>query len=241
MASVKEAAANTIAASRSPPLVFSSRATTTTGTSRILMTVRTLGTFSGTMPPLNANGKARGRPPPPPPAVATSLNPPDPPSLPHSSLTPGSSLSPQPEHHLPMRAMILEQPGQALRAAELPDPEPGDGQLLLRVSACGVCRTDLHLRDGEIAAPKLPVVLGHQIVARTDDGRRVGVPWLGWTDGECRYCTSGRENLCLHARFTGRDLDGGYAELTVADERFCLALPDGLSRSGRSPRCCAAA
>jgi propanol-preferring alcohol dehydrogenase len=137
-----------------------------------------------------------------------------------------------------MRAMLLDRPGRPLRVASLPDPEPGDGQLLLRVSACGVCRTDLHLRDGEIDAPKLPVVLGHQIVARTEDGRRVGVPWLGWTDGECRYCTSGRENLCVQARFTGRDIDGGYAELTVADERFCLPLPDGLSDEQAAPMLC---
>jgi propanol-preferring alcohol dehydrogenase len=109
---------------------------------------------------------------------------------------------------------------------------------LLRVSACGVCRTDLHLRDGEIETPKLPVVLGHQIVARTVDGRRVGVPWLGWTDGECRYCTSGRENLCRHARFTGRDIDGGFAELTVADERFCFPLPDGLADEQAAPLLC---
>lgn len=134
--------------------------------------------------------------------------------------------------------MLLDRPGRPLRVASLPDPEPGDGQLLLRVSACGVCRTDLHLRDGEIDAPKLPVVLGHQIVARTEDGRRVGVPWLGWTDGECRYCTSGRENLCVQARFTGRDIDGGYAELTVADERFCLPLPDGLSDEQAAPMLC---
>jgi len=119
-----------------------------------------------------------------------------------------------------------------------PDPVPGTNQLLLRVGACGVCRTDLHLRDGEIAATKLPVVLGHQIVARTQDGRRVGVPWLGWTDGECRYCRSGRENLCVHGRFTGRDIDGGFAELTVADERFCLPLPDELSDEQAAPLLC---
>jgi propanol-preferring alcohol dehydrogenase len=101
-----------------------------------------------------------------------------------------------------------------------------------------VCRTDLHLRDGEIDAPKLPVVLGHQIVATTEDGRRVGVPWLGWTDGSCRYCTSGRENLCVAAKFTGRDIDGGYAQYTVADERFCLALPDELSDEQAAPLLC---
>jgi propanol-preferring alcohol dehydrogenase len=108
----------------------------------------------------------------------------------------------------------------------------------LTVGACGVCRTDLHLRDGEIEAPTLPVVLGHQIVATTEDGRRVGVPWLGWTDGECRYCTSGRENLCVRARFTGRDIDGGFAELTVADERFCLPLPEELSDQEAAPLLC---
>jgi propanol-preferring alcohol dehydrogenase len=125
-----------------------------------------------------------------------------------------------------MRAMVLANQGQPLSELELPEPEPGPGEVRLKVEACGVCRTDLHLRDNEIAATKLPVVLGHQIVGRTDDGRRVGVPWLGWTDGTCRYCTSGRENLCERARFTGRDIDGGYAELTVADERYCLPLPD---------------
>lgn len=101
-----------------------------------------------------------------------------------------------------------------------------------------MCRTDLHLRDNEIEAPKLPVVLGHQIVGITDDGRRVGVPWLGWTDGVCRYCTSGRENLCVGARFTGRDIDGGFAELTVADERFCLPLPEALTDQEVAPMLC---
>jgi propanol-preferring alcohol dehydrogenase len=124
-----------------------------------------------------------------------------------------------------MRATVLNRQNEPLEPTTLPDPEPGPGQLLLRIRACGVCRTDLHLRDDEIHATRLPVVLGHQIVAITEDGGRVGVPWLGWTDGTCRYCTSGRENLCVNARFTGRDIDGGYAELTVADERFCLALP----------------
>jgi propanol-preferring alcohol dehydrogenase len=124
-----------------------------------------------------------------------------------------------------MRATVLNRPSEPLAPVTLPDPEPGPGQLRLTVKACGVCRTDLHLRDAEIEPTKLPVVLGHQIVGVTDDGRRVGVPWLGWTDGTCRYCTSGRENLCVSARFTGRDIDGGYAELTVADERFCLPLP----------------
>ncbi|HET8980623.1 MAG TPA: zinc-dependent alcohol dehydrogenase family protein [Solirubrobacteraceae bacterium] len=134
--------------------------------------------------------------------------------------------------------MVLERPGSPLVARDLPDPVAGPGQLLLKIAACGVCRTDLHERDGEIETPKLPVVLGHQIVGRTEDGTRYGVPWLGWTDGTCRYCTSGRENLCVNARFTGRDIDGGYAQYTVADERFCLPLPDGLSDEQIAPLLC---
>ena len=137
-----------------------------------------------------------------------------------------------------MRAVVLEQQGQPLKSVTLPDPVPAAGQLLLQVRACGVCRTDLHLRDAEIEAGKLPVVLGHQIVGTTEDGRRVGVPWLGYTDGECRYCRSDRENLCVNARFTGSDIDGGYAELTVADERFCLPLPDELSAEQAAPLLC---
>jgi alcohol dehydrogenase, propanol-preferring len=137
-----------------------------------------------------------------------------------------------------MRATILTQQGQPLEPTELPDPEPAEGQLLLKVEACAVCRTDLHLRDHEIEATKLPVVLGHQIVGRTDDGRRVGVPWLGWTDGTCEYCTSGRENLCRSARFTGRDIDGGFAEWTVADERYCLPLPDDVATEQLAPLLC---
>jgi alcohol dehydrogenase, propanol-preferring len=137
-----------------------------------------------------------------------------------------------------MEAIVLEQPGQPLRAVTMADPEPGPGQLRLRISACAVCRTDLHLRDAEIEAPKLPVILGHQIVGTTDDGRRVGVPWLGFTDGTCRYCTTGRENLCVNGRFTGRDIDGGFATMTVADERFCLELPDGLSDVQAAPLLC---
>jgi alcohol dehydrogenase, propanol-preferring len=137
-----------------------------------------------------------------------------------------------------VQAIVLERPGERLRAATLPDPAPGPGQLLLEVAACAVCRTDLHLRDGEIEAPKLPVVLGHQIVGRAQDGRRYGVPWLGYTDGECRYCRTGRENLCVNARFTGRDIDGGYAELTVADERFCLPLPEGPPDEQFAPLLC---
>ena len=137
-----------------------------------------------------------------------------------------------------MRAAVLERPGEPLVTVTLPDPTPGPGQLLLTVGACGVCRTDLHLRDREIPATKLPITLGHQIVARTEDGRRVGVPWLGWTDGTCRYCASERENLCVNARFTGRDIDGGYAELTTADERYCLPLPDELSDQQAAPLLC---
>jgi propanol-preferring alcohol dehydrogenase len=137
-----------------------------------------------------------------------------------------------------MRAVVLEQQGQPLKLVDLPDPVPGPGQLLLEVQACGVCRTDLHLRDAEIEAGKLPVVLGHQIVGTTQDGRRVGVPWLGYTDGECRYCRTERENLCVNARFTGSDIDGGYAERTVADERFCLPLPDDLSAEQAAPLLC---
>ena len=137
-----------------------------------------------------------------------------------------------------MKAAVLEAQSRPLVVRELPDPVPVPGQLRLAVRACGVCRTDLHLRDAEIEATKLPVVLGHQIVCVTDDGRRVGVPWLGWTDGDCRFCRSGRENLCVNARFTGRDIDGGYAELTVADERFCLALPDDLSDIDAAPLLC---
>ncbi|MDQ2895561.1 MAG: zinc-dependent alcohol dehydrogenase family protein [Actinomycetota bacterium] len=137
-----------------------------------------------------------------------------------------------------MRAVLLDAPGRPLRPATVPDPQPGPGQLRLRVRACGVCRTDLHLRDGEIEVPRRPLILGHQIVGETDDGRRVGVPWLGWTDGSCRYCTAGRENLCVGARFTGRDIDGGFAQLTVADERFCLPLPDELSDVQAAPLLC---
>src|ERR671935_140091 len=136
-----------------------------------------------------------------------------------------------------MRAMLLEVPGRPLREAELPVPEAASGQVLVRVRACGVCRTDLHVADGELAEPKLPLVLGHQIVGEdVESGERLGIPWLGWTDGECRYCTSGRENLCDRARFTGYTLDGGYAEEVVADERYCFPIPDGYpDRQGAPP------
>jgi alcohol dehydrogenase, propanol-preferring len=127
-----------------------------------------------------------------------------------------------------MRAMVLDAPGRPLREADLPDPEPGPGQVLLEVRACGVCRTDLHVVDGDLPHPKLPLVPGHQIVGVAEDGRRLGVPWLGWTCGECRYCRSSRENLCERALFTGYQLDGGYAERVVADDRYAFELPDGL-------------
>ena len=142
--------------------------------------------------------------------------------------------------------MVLEQARRPLRHAELPDPKPERSQILLRVRACGVCRTDLHIVDGELTEPKLPLVLGHQIVGEVveggtsfEPGMRVGVPWLGWTDGDCRYCLSGRENLCDRARFTGYDVDGGYAELAVADERFCFPLPDGYPNEQAAPLLCA--
>jgi propanol-preferring alcohol dehydrogenase len=139
-----------------------------------------------------------------------------------------------------MKAMVLDAPGLALRLAVLPDPEAAQGQVLLRVHACGVCRTDLHVRDGELPGPKLPLVLGHQIVGTDlETGDRLGVPWLGWTDGDCRYCTTGRENLCERARFTGYQLDGGYAELAVADRRFCFRIPEGYPDLQAAPLLCA--
>jgi len=135
--------------------------------------------------------------------------------------------------------MILHAPGEALRLEDVPVPEPGLGQVRLRVLACGVCRTDLHVVDGELPRPKLPLIPGHQIVGVAEDGRRLGVPWLGWTCGECRYCVSGRENLCERARFTGYDLDGGYGEYALADERFCFPLPDGYADAQAAPLLCA--
>jgi alcohol dehydrogenase, propanol-preferring len=139
-----------------------------------------------------------------------------------------------------MRAMVLDRATAPLRQAELPLPEPGPGQLLVRVHACAVCRTDLHIVDGELPHPKLPLVLGHQIVGTVvGEERRVGVPWLGWTDGECRFCRSGRENLCDRARFTGYDLDGGYAEYALVDERFCFSLPQDYSDLHAAPLLCA--
>ena len=139
-----------------------------------------------------------------------------------------------------MRAMVLTAPGQPLEECDLPIPEPGPGEVLIRVSACAVCRTDLHIFDGELPDPKLPLVLGHQIVGRVEEsGERVGVPWLGWADGECRYCRSGRENLCDAAQFTGFHRDGGYAEYVVADKRFCHAPPESYDDEAAAPLLCA--
>jgi len=139
-----------------------------------------------------------------------------------------------------MHAMVLDRPGAPLEPRDVPPPKPRDGEVLLRVHACGVCRTDLHIVDGELDRPKLPLILGHQIVGTVEEtGKRVGVPWLAWTCGVCRYCTSGRENLCERARFTGYDVDGGYAEWAVADERFCFPLPDGYPDLQAAPLLCA--
>jgi propanol-preferring alcohol dehydrogenase len=136
--------------------------------------------------------------------------------------------------------MLLEAAGRPLVQAELPMPEPGPGQLLVRVSVCGVCRTDLHVVDGELERPKLPLVPGHQIVGTVEgSGERVGVPWLGWTCGECRACRAGRENLCDRARFTGYDVDGGYAEYAVADERYCFPIPEAYPDLQAAPLLCA--
>jgi alcohol dehydrogenase, propanol-preferring len=145
-----------------------------------------------------------------------------------------------------MRAMVLERAGEPLRELEQPRPNPGPGQVRLRVRACGVCRTDLHIADGELPDPKLPLVLGHQIVGTVEQGGeryaagdRVGVPWLAWACGECRFCRTGRENLCDFARFTGYHVDGGYAEEAVADERFCFPVPEDYSDLQASPLLCA--
>lgn len=148
-----------------------------------------------------------------------------------------------------MRAMLLDAAGRPLRLAELPLPVPGPGQVRVRVSACGVCRTDLHVADGELTEPKLPLVLGHEIVGRIDalgpgarrlaPGQRVGIPWLGGTCGECRYCRSARENLCDRPVFTGYDVDGGYAEHTLADERFCFPLGEAGPDAALAPLLCA--
>ena len=138
-----------------------------------------------------------------------------------------------------MFGMILDGPGRALRPAEIPAPAPGRGEVLLRVEVCGVCRTDLHVLDGEVRA-RHPIVPGHQIVGTVEGtGERVGVPWLGWTDGTCRFCTGGRENLCDNAQFTGADRDGGFAEYTVADPRFCFPLPADFPDLQAAPLLCA--
>jgi propanol-preferring alcohol dehydrogenase len=148
-----------------------------------------------------------------------------------------------------MRAMVLAKPRQPLVLRDVPKPNPEPGQLLVRVSACAVCRTDLHIVDGELPDPKLPLIPGHQIVGRVEAvgtgaekfsiGERVGIPWLGWTDGECVYCRSNRENLCDRARFTGYTIDGGYAEFTVADARFCFPLPEQYNDVDVAPLLCA--
>ncbi|HEX5399193.1 MAG TPA: zinc-dependent alcohol dehydrogenase family protein [Verrucomicrobiae bacterium] len=148
-----------------------------------------------------------------------------------------------------MRAMILEKPGQALREIDLPKPRPGANEVLVQVRACAVCRTDLHVVDGELPNPKLPLVPGHEIVGsivekgerveRFKIGDRVGIPWLGWTCGECEFCRSGRENLCNRAKFTGYTLNGGYAEFTIADERFCFPIPENYSDAEAAPLLCA--
>jgi alcohol dehydrogenase, propanol-preferring len=163
-----------------------------------------------------------------------------------------------------MRAMVLNEPKRALELRDVPKPKPGRGQLLVRVSSCAICRTDLHVVDGELPEPKLPLIPGHQIVGQVEEigeemwegperpesrgaeaapkfaiGDRVGIPWLGWTDGDCAYCQSGRENLCDNARFTGYTIDGGYAEFTVADVRHCFHLPERYSDVEVAPLLCA--
>jgi alcohol dehydrogenase, propanol-preferring len=149
-----------------------------------------------------------------------------------------------------MRAMVLDGPKQPLQLRDVPKPKPGRGQLLLRVSTCAVCRTDLHVVDAELPHPKLPLILGHQIVGQVEEigretaskfaiGDRIGIPWLGWTDGDCAYCRSGRENLCDNARFTGYTIDGGYADFTVADARYCFHLPDRYDDVQVAPLLCA--
>src|SRR5438477_3518659 len=148
-----------------------------------------------------------------------------------------------------MRAMVLEQPGKPVVLRDVPKPKTEPGQLLVGVKTCAVCRTDLHVVDGELPDPKLPLIPGHQIVGRIQQigegvegfsaGDRVGIPWLGWTDGECVYCRSNRENLCDRARFTGYTIDGGYAEFTVGDARFCFHLPERYNDVEAAPLLCA--
>lgn len=148
-----------------------------------------------------------------------------------------------------MLAMVLKKPGEPLEESDLPVPQPGPGEVLVRIRACAVCRTDLHVADGELTQPKLPLVLGHEIVGEVVEsgpgadhhapGQRVGIPWLGWSCGECIFCRSDRENLCGKARFTGYTIDGGYAEYTVADERYCFPLPESYSNIEAAPLLCA--
>jgi len=148
-----------------------------------------------------------------------------------------------------MKAMVLERPGQALRLVERPDPLPGPGQLQVAVSACGVCRTDLHVVDGDLTEARLPIIPGHEIIGRVtalgaavagfEIGERVGIPWLGYSCGCCRYCESGDENLCDTPGFTGYQIDGGYAEMTVADARFCFPLPGPQGDAESAPWLCA--
>jgi propanol-preferring alcohol dehydrogenase len=135
--------------------------------------------------------------------------------------------------------MVLTAPKRMLHFEDVPTPGAAPGQVLLKVDCCAVCRTDLHVVDGELPNAKLPVIPGHQIVGTAGDGRRLGVPWLGWTDGTCDYCLSGRENLCDRALFTGYTLDGGYAEYVVADERYCFAIPSAYTSEEASPLLCA--
>jgi alcohol dehydrogenase, propanol-preferring len=145
--------------------------------------------------------------------------------------------------------MVLDSPGEPLRTDQVPEPEVGSEEVLIRVHACAVCRTDLHVVDGELPDPRLPLIPGHQIVGTVESlgerverfapGERVGVPWLGYTDGECRYCLSGRENLCDDARFTGYQIDGGYAEYASADNRFCFPIPEGYPDVQAAPLLCA--
>jgi propanol-preferring alcohol dehydrogenase len=148
-----------------------------------------------------------------------------------------------------MRAMVFEEPGQPLRLADVPIPKPGTGQVLIRIHACAVCRTDLHVVAGELTQPKLPLIPGHEIVGTVEEkgegvarfkiGDRVGIPWLAWTCGVCSYCLAGQENLCDRARFTGYTLDGGYADYTLADQRFCFPIPDFYSDTEAAPLLCA--
>jgi len=148
-----------------------------------------------------------------------------------------------------MHAMVLDRPGMKLMRRALPRPKPGPGQVLVKIAACGVCRTDLHVVDGELTEPKLPIIPGHEVVGRVAavgagverfrDGERVGIPWLGFTCGTCEACRDGRENLCADARFTGYQIDGGYADYAVVDQRYCFSLPDAMTDAEAAPLLCA--